>query len=154
WRFEGQTLVTPKESPARIQIPYTPPSEYELSMTVRRLDGTGIFNVGLIAANTPFILGLDGEGRSGLEILDGKMFHANETTHPGMILPVGREATVVCTVRNDGVMATCDGKVIVDWKGNYRRLTFNKGWQVPNPNQLWIGEWSSVFHVSMLVLRP
>ena len=72
-----------------------------------------------------------GWGVSGLERIDGKVSQDNETTHRGWRFVNGRRATITCEVRKGGVAVTCDGKRIVDWRGDPGRLSLVEGWRGP-----------------------
>ena len=40
-----------------------------------------------------------------------------------------------------GISASCDGRTIVDWKGDAGRLSIVGGWKGPNEKHLFLGGW-------------
>jgi serine/threonine protein kinase/Leucine-rich repeat (LRR) protein len=165
WRFDKQSLVTPKELPAakpveetapRLQIPFAPPPEYELEIVATRTEGNDSLVVGLVAGGRQFEAALDGYGGTvaGLALLDWKKIHENETTVKAKVFTNGQASTIVIGVDRQGVTIRADRKTIIAWKGDFNRLTIHPAWAVPDPKQLWVGAWDSTFHIHKLVLRP
>lgn len=156
WVLSGSTLISPNGKACRIQIPYAPgESEYDLTVVVQPKEGSGNFEIGLAYGKAQFMVDLDGSPTadlSGLHLLDGKGAVENETTHKGKVL-IGRPTcTIVCAVRRTGVTVTVDGRKIIDFKGDYARLTMDSFFVVPNPQALFLGAWRSQCVVTKLTL--
>jgi beta-mannanase len=128
---------------SRIQVPYRPPEEYDLTVVAERVRGTEILIIGLVVGSHQATVVLDGWGGgvSGLERIDGKVSQDNETTRRGWRFTNGRPTTIVCKVRRGGVSVTCEGKPIIDWAGDASRLSIVGGWKVPDDGQLFLGGW-------------
>ncbi|OAI55012.1 hypothetical protein AYO44_13745 [Planctomycetaceae bacterium SCGC AG-212-F19] len=159
WRFDGSVLVSPLSDPAILVIPHNPPQEYELEIKAKKLDNDS-FQVGLVAADSQFRAVFDawpGHGvLSGLENINGKGVRDNGVSHVGSVFPRNQVVTILCSVRKPGVRLTCDGKTVVDWKGDFKSLSlggpFNDYPQLKN--KLFLASWRTGFHIQKLVLRP
>ena len=158
WQSDAGGLVA-KSHPggdAELQIPYTPPAEYDWTFEARRegANGHGLI-VGFVTGGSQSTVVLDGFGQtaSGLETLDGKKGKENETTHKGQVFPVGKTVTFTLRVRKNGVAATADGQGLFDWKGDSARLGVHPQWVVPNKQQLFLGSQSN-FRIGRITLVP
>jgi hypothetical protein len=153
WAFEGTTLVAPAQpSVARLQVPFTPPEEYELEITTKREAGASAFVIGLVAGREKlFQVALDVAGQSYLEA-NGKSGLTPGHPYLGNLLPLGKMVPIVCTVRKNAVAVTCDGVRIILWSGDATTLLANPDWAVPAKNRLYLG--GAGFHTSKMVLRP
>lgn len=156
WSFHGPALVTPNRGAGRLQIPYSPPAEYEIEIQATRLEGNNTLTVGLIAGERPFLLSLDGfaAASSGLALLDGKKASVNDSTFRGKVFENGQPATVTIAIRREGAAVRANGKTIIDWRGDFSRLSMDETWTVANPQQLWLGSFNSSYQIQKLVLRP
>ena len=144
WNLSDKTLVYAGDREfAQLLLRGEPPEEYDLTVVAERVSGTEILVIGLVVGGSRTILLLDGWGGgvSGLEFVDGKASGANVTTHRGWRFVNGRRATITCRVRKGGVTVICDGKRIVDWKGDPGRLSLNEGWAAGGENLLFLGGW-------------
>lgn len=144
WRLSKGVLTFAGDKEwSRIQVPYHPPEEYDLTVVAERVRGTEILILGLVVGGRQATVVLDGWGGgvSGLERIDGKVSQDNETTHRGWRFANGKPTTIVCKVRKSGVAVTCDGRQIVDWRGEAERLSVVGGWKVPDEKQLFLGGW-------------
>lgn len=133
WKLESRVLVSPPDRLARMQIPYLPPEEYDLTVEVERVsEKEGSLHIGLLGAGRQFILTCDGWAGDivGLELLDGKSANVNETTLRHKICEIGRVARVVCSVRKDGVTIVADGAKVIHWRGNLGRLSIWEGYGI------------------------
>lgn len=156
WRWEGQTLVSPRGTDMRLQVPFSPPSEYELEIHAARMEGTHNLNIGLVASGRQFLVNLDGYGASisGFHLLDGKSANVNESTYRGKVFTTGQPASIVLVVHRQGVTVRVDGKTIIDWHGDFSRLSMDEKYAVHDAKQLAVGAFNSTFHISKMVLRP
>lgn len=158
WQFSSDGLSSPpKVASARVQIPYVPPEEYDLTLVVERKEGDYSLEVGLASGPRQFHVGLDGWGAgdlTGLYLVDGKANQNFETTYQGKLLQKDSQATLVCSVRKTGVAMVVDGKKILDWKGDLKRLTAAQNWEVPSKISLFIGSWTTRFLIHRMLLVP
>lgn len=135
---------------AALELPIDPPEQYVLTVhSIRpQASSPGTLVIGLVSQGSPFVVVVDGNGKVGLEMVDGRMFNANETTHAGGVYPgtsgTSAASTVfVCTVLKSRVKVTVDGKPIIDWQGDPRRLSLFNVWPVRNRRRLFVGAHST-----------
>lgn len=151
WRFEGKNLLSPLDKPARIQFPYQPPEEYDLTVQITRLQKDGAPVIGLVSGDRQFNFAIDGWAGgewTGLDLLDLKSPPENETGVHRKVLEVGKTTTVICSVRKDGVVCTVDGVKIVAWKGDFHRLSIWDGYKVNRNDVIFLGTYAGVFKFS------
>jgi serine/threonine protein kinase len=158
WKKDGGTLVCYEEFGARIEIPYLPPEEYELTVESERVSAVNTFVLGLVSGSRPFNVMLDynpGENafHSALEIVDGQNFAANETSRAGRVLPERGRFTVVCTVGRGEVTVQVDGKQVIDWCGDVSRLSPNAYWKTPHDQVLFVGGYLCSYRIHRLELK-
>jgi WD40 repeat protein len=155
---DGVLEPTKPASPARVQIPYSPPEEYDLTLVAERTEGKESINLGLFGGGRQFQVVIDGWPTAGylssLWSLDGKDGSDNESTRRGLLLSNGHPATIICSVRKTGVKVAVDGKTIIDWKGNYERLTNPGLAKIPDPRAMSIGCYDVIYRFSRLTLTP
>jgi hypothetical protein len=158
WGFKEGKLTTPGKPFDRLQIPYAPPAEYDVTVVAERRGGTNSLNLGMAVGETQFLVILDGligrEYSSGLDLVDGKPFYANETTFKGALFADGKPGKVVCSVRNGAITVAVDGRKVVDWKADLSRLSIFPGWKVPQKSALLLGSWTSEVRFHQIALRP
>jgi hypothetical protein len=147
-------LVSPDEPHARLQIPYELPEQYRLEIVVERKSGKNGVAVGLSGGGSAFIVEIDGWGcvASGLQWLDGKGGWGNETTRKGELLTTGKPSTIVCDVRRTGVRVSVDGQEIINWAGDFKRLSMHQSWAAPKRNRPFVGAYESAIVIHKLVL--
>jgi len=158
WAQEGQGVSCAPGPASRLQLPYVPPDEYDLTVIAERREGGDAVVVGLARGNAQFITYIDAHPvlgyKSGLELLDGKLVSESPSSHAGALLANGKPSTFQIAVRKGGITFAVDGKTIVNWQGNYGRLTNGASWKVPNAKALFIGAWGSRVHFSKISLTP
>lgn len=157
WRKENGALVTSSVPFGRLEIPYIPPSEYELRLTVQRRQGNDSFDIGLAKGQRQVVSILDGwkDGDiAGLDLIDNKGFMENPTTHQGKLLPTGQSRRIVLTVREKQVIVAVEGQKIIDWPANYDQVSLYEFWKVHHLDTLFVGTYASEFRIDELVLRP
>jgi hypothetical protein len=159
WTLEGGALVSGKEEWARIQLPYTPPEEYDLTAVVERKEGMDTVGFGLAQGRTVFSLWVDGfpakGGVTGLDKLDGMLLENQPGSTKGLFLKNDVPSTVVISVRRGGVRVQVDGKAVLSWQGAYSRLGPSPVWQARDPKApLLVGAFGSRYHFSKILLTP
>ena len=140
--------------PEKLQIPYVPPAEYDLTIVAEKKD-VALFFVGLVAAGTPFSVLLDHNGSTASCIGLFGLGVAGEpsTFFAGEAFSKTAPSTAVCSVRRTGVVVTVDKRKIVEYRGDCRKLPMDPDWKVPDVKALAIGS-NSPYHVSKIVLTP
>ena len=155
-REQGGLLTPPGTDYARIHLPFAPPAEYELMVEgFRRTDGDCL-GIGLPDGDRQgmvMLAGLDG-GTCGLEMIDGFNYMLNNTKVTGLRLELWHAFKVVCSVRRTGIDVSLDGKPIIHWSGDGKRLAVWDRWQVPQKNVPFLGSQGSSFHITQAVLTP
>lgn len=160
WRIEEGALVCRERRPAaRIQIPYLPPAEYDLKLVVERTEGQDALVVGLASGDHQFVHVIDGytvEGKclSGFEVLDGKLARDNESARVGRFIENDRLVTVFYSVRKGRVAAWAGDRNVLDWRGDFARLSVREDYRVKNSGVLFLGAWQSRFRVTEIRLTP
>jgi hypothetical protein len=161
WRFDQGRLVSSSIGVARILIPCVPPPEYKLTLVAEPKGKINTLVIGLVASGRQFIALLDfdvgkPERLSGLECVDGKkVFEAgNQMVFRGQALRETGPTTVVCTIREDRVLVECDGRTIIDFRGDHSRLSPNDYWAVPEKEFLFLGTYNCEYHIHKLGLTP
>lgn len=51
----------------------------------------------------------------------------------------GRPSQIICTVRKNFVIVTCDGHELIRWQGNPQQLRLGDYWNTPNETALFLG---------------
>jgi hypothetical protein len=159
WTLENGALMSGKEEWARIQMPYTPPEEYDLTVVVERKEGADTVGFGLGQGKTQFSVWVDGfpakGGLTGLDQLDGMLIENQPGTTKGTFLKNDVPSTVVIAVRRGGVSVQIDGKAVLTWQGNYSRLGPSPVWKARDPKApLLVGAFGSRCQFSKILLTP
>jgi serine/threonine protein kinase len=153
---QGGLLTPPGTDFARIHLPFIPPAEYELTIEgFRRTDGD-CFGIGLVDGDRQamvMLAGLDG-GTCGLEMIDGFNYMINNTKVTGIRLEKFQAFKVICTVRRTGIDVSLNGRQIIHWQGDGKRLAVWEKWQVPQKNVIFLGSQGSRFHITQATLNP
>ena len=156
WSSDGIALVNHGGPYGRLQIPFSPPEEYQLNITATRISGKAGLHVGLVKGERQFTAVFDSSGRNSfLHVFDRLQdFKKNSTMFDGPLFHKDVPAEIVCKVRNAGVAITVDGRTVIDWEGGFSRLTPYGGTaQVPNRSQLVLGG-DNPFRFTKIELRP
>ena len=157
WSFDGGVLVTSTVSFGRLQVPYAPPAEYDVRMVAERKGPVNSIVLGLVAGGKQFAVVIDAFPRdttSGVDRVDDKAFPDNETGFKGVLLTEGKPSTLVVSVRKGSLAVTVDGRKIVDWKADYKRVSLYPNWKVPRPDALFLGAWTTPYRIHSLELFP
>ncbi|MBI3856520.1 MAG: hypothetical protein HY293_12605, partial [Planctomycetes bacterium] len=158
WKVEGKTLVTPAADFSRLQVAAALPAEYDLEVVAQRAaaDKPDTLVIGLVGGGAQFMVGLDGNmgSKSGLDAIDGKRFVENETTRDGAVFSADKPSTILCSVRKDRVTVSVDGKVLLDWKAEFPRLSLRTAWATRDPKFLFLGSNKCVYRVTKWTLHP
>ncbi len=160
WSFEGASLCSPDDKYTRVLIPYGTPDEFDLSAVVERVQGTDAVLFGFVRGTVTVAVWIDGfsnlGGRSGLEMVDGTLFDKNPASVQSPLLTNGKPSTVVISVRKSAIVATIDGKGLVNFQGNFNRMAgLNVAfWKVVNWKGMYLGTCGSRYRITKLTLMP
>ena len=158
WELKNNVLVTKGLKYGRIEIPYRPPEEYDIQVVLTGMENGQQINLGLAVGDVQFcaVLGarLQRGTTSGLDMINNKSFHQNETTFVGPIFSGSESTFIVASVRRDRISVSVDGKSIIDWKMDIDALSLYPKWAVPHRSSLFLGSWSRGYEVRNLALKP
>ncbi len=130
WKKDGDALRSPEQMNARVEIPYSPPREYDLRMSftpIPLLDGIGLI---CAASDRQFVgvVGNYGNSNCGFELYDGKLSNQNASANrkpDGWVRYLNRHV-VIAQVRNDGATLYLDGASVSVARGPYSRLDLHE----------------------------
>jgi len=158
WTLTNGILSPGMNFRSRLQVPYQPPDEYDLTMVFTTTgDGNPLF-MGIVAGGTQCHVFIDGWNKTGIDNIDKKgtpltqgtnflNYGKGESTY-------GKDNTVVVAVRKKGITLTVNGKNAFSWEGPLSRLSPNPEWAVPNPQALYLGAWDRPLMIRKYVLTP
>jgi len=153
WKLKDGALLSPTTPWARLQIPYVPPPEYTIDMVVERQSEGHTLVLGFRAGGQPAMLAVDAGTMTstvtGLEGVDGIPLRSNQTAYHGRLLLPSSPARLSLTVRRSAITFTCDGKTIVAWSGDPKRLIRLTRWELPDKRKLFLGSSASFLVRSM-----
>ena len=155
WKMENGALISSKASPTILQIPVEVPERYQLTAVVEMLQGDNLASLGVVVQGRGVVAVLAGPGgdNCGLQYVDGKIARHNETSYRGAALKPGVNQ-IVCNVDRNHVQIHCNGKKVIDWKGNPSRLAYAIQTAAAPGNRLRVGSWDTSCRFSQLVLVP
>jgi len=157
WRFEAGVLVSDSAGYSRLQIPFLPPEEYDLTVTCQRGEEDGSLGFGLVYKESQFAIVYDTWAPSckyGIDAISTVDAWMNETTGQGRQLNTGKPATFEFRVRKTGVTTLVDGKTLIRWTGDYAKLKVSWRWPMPNTKLPFLGHDKGVLSYSKVVLTP
>jgi hypothetical protein len=154
WQFQNGKLISPAVFMARVQIPYTPPEEYDIHVTVESDGKQDSLNMGLVVGESRVLAVIDGWDPK-MSVL-GTIEERGETeaVHKGRILAEGRPNTIVYSVRKNRLTVKVNDTTIIDWPADYRRCSLENVWQTPNSKTLMVGAYLSIYQFTKISLIP
>ena len=151
-------LVSPKAFGARLELPFTPPDAYRLTVVAEPLDEPDGLILGQRAGPHRFLvlLGFTPEATqvSALENVDGANVMANPTRHEGPVFVRHRPAEIVVDVLPERVRVAVDGRNVIDWRGRRERLSLSDYWRTRRDDVLFVGSYDCRYRLSRLTLEP
>ncbi len=150
WKLDDGKLVCSEASPAKLEIPYQPPAEYDFRMTYSLLGGGHNVTQYLSRQGKQFTWVLElGLNRCafamcrGCFITDAKNPSLTELANPGP----GPHVSLI-EVRKDRVRAHFNGKLVCEWKTDYADLGLLANWKLKTEQSLGLGSWGcpTAFH--------
>ena len=156
WKLQSGALVATGAPAALLEIPQTPPEEYDVEIVAERLDGDGDLQIGLYAQGKRFSVDVDGPGAaSGVRMIDGRYPYENESGVQTKIWPDKKQHKIVCAVRKERVVLVIDGKELMNWKADYNKVSVSN---TPGPgdkkNTLFLAAANGTFKLLRMVLIP
>jgi tetratricopeptide (TPR) repeat protein len=131
WTLKDGVLESSRTGVASLDLGQEPPPEYDWRLSLRRTGGQAPLLLGLQGGGSTFLLRLDDAGTSRVEVVDGLDFANPPSVRPRAALPVGKTVSLVCSVRKAGVSVSLDGEILLEWKGDLKRLMY-----LPTPEMI------------------
>jgi hypothetical protein len=156
WTKDGQALVSPEDVRPRLQIPHSIPEAYGLELVASRRSGDDAFVIGLAAGGRQATLIVDQRWDRGtaLGYIDGKPPHETETARATCVFTDREPRRVLVMVRPSHITMALDGRLLVDWRGGFDRLSLSPLWTVADEKALFVGCFRSSFAISRMQLVP
>ena len=140
----------------RLQIPFTPPSDYQLTLEGDRTTGLDL-GAGLVVDGRQVLLVFNGFGGtvSGFHLADGRSVADNVTTvRIAKPLADNQPFSIVCTVHPNSVVASVNGRDLIAWHGNAVQLSMADDWEVPDHSRLFLATFNSRDQFRRVTLQP
>jgi len=157
WTMDNGILHSGMNFRSRLQVPYQPPEEYDLTLVFTTTgDGNPLF-VGLVAGGTQCHIFVDGWNKTGIDNIDKKGTPLSQGTNflnYGKGEEYGKDNSILVQVRKKGITLTVNGKNAFTWEGPLSRLSPNPDWSVPNPKALYLGAWDRPLAIRKYALTP
>jgi len=160
WTVQAGALVSPSTHGALLQIPFSPPDEYTLEVTIQRESGCDGVAFGLVAGGRQVALSIDSwPNRGSITALDTIGGHRGFCPHNGTgvktkVLAPGEPVTLVVSVRKSGIAVMADDRLLIDWSGESKQCGLASDWSVPENDRLFIAGCSDSFRISRIQLAP
>ncbi len=158
WSTSDGKLLSPKEFGARLELPYSPPREYRMTLIVEPLDEPNGLLIGNRSGNehrfvTLFSYAQGESHQSAIENVDGDNV-GNDTTLQRTVFRKNQLSQVIVTVRSKRVTMSVDGRTIVDWSGTPDQLSLSDYWKTPDDTRLFIGAYDCRYRFHRISLEP
>jgi serine/threonine-protein kinase len=138
WRFDKGDLVSDDGRPATLQIPYTPPAEYDFRVDFTPTADENSVQQHLYKAPFAFTWAMGTKHDCGFEFVDGKHVWDSPFKNTDRIQANQRYTSVV-RVREGRVQAFLNGKLVVDASTNYANFSKNPEFSQPDNTRLGLG---------------
>lgn len=149
WRFDGNVLSTASSNNSLLVLPSVPADEqYVLKLSATRRTGRGRLAMGFVAGERQAYFELFGQGgRGGLGAIDDVWPAAdNETTFRGFNKGVDVPFAIVCRIERGRIAVEIDGTTMIDWKGEFSRLS-GRPWRNEPAAMLFIASTAASFDI-------
>jgi serine/threonine protein kinase len=142
WRIEDGALICESGGTDRIEIPYNLPEEYDFRIKFIPMDGREQVRQILAKSGRQFIwsMGYRNKPMFCFESINGKDTQSNPTAvanGPSVKSGVLHESIV--QVRNDGLKAFFNGKLLAELKTDYQDMRLSRGWALHDESCLGVG---------------
>ena len=143
---QGPPLVAP-----RIEMPYRPPAEYDFRIVFARVNGNLDISQVLSKSGKSFVWHMGSWSNSicGFDLIDGKNVKDNSSSvKVDPCIQRGRRYTSVVEVRNGGIKAYLDGRLLTSWATDYHDMGIEPGWKLRDSALLGVGTYCTwaTFH--------
>ena len=139
WRFEDGVLVSDDGKPATLQIPYSPPAEYDVRV---EFSASNTVQIHLFKDPASFTWAMGTSHECGFEYVDGK--HVWESPFKASFkLTPGKRYTSLIRVRNNRVQGYIDGQLLVDAVTDFKNFSKNPELSQPDNSRLGIGSFNA-----------
>jgi hypothetical protein len=155
WAMKDNGLWFGYERQNKLQIPvYLPPS-YSLKFTARRNFGKHGVSVMPIVAGRQVMLTIDGfdGATTGIGLVDGNMEDKNETKVNQQIFKQRTPVNIEIQVRDSELKLFADGQLVLEWRGDPKRLDLHKIHRVPSKNWLHLSGYESDILITSMTLE-
>jgi serine/threonine protein kinase len=153
WAREADALVSKGGKPARVQVPYHPPDEYDVRVVFSRHSANFVVNLILTRGTEPFTLVMQRDGIFGFEKVRGEDYYKNASmARFDTALALNKNYTVVVEVRKSGLKVLCNEQPL-SRLDSYADLTMNRDWKLPDPAALGLGTWDGGAAIHKLEIR-
>lgn len=156
WKLDAGVLTNGMNFRSRLQIPYQPPEEYDLTYVLATAHDGNPMIFGLVAGPVQFNVALEGWGRHIISAAEKKEINPpfTKALNYGVGDALGKDNTIVISVRKKGFNFTVNGTKSVAWEGPYAKLANPSDWAVPNLQALYIGAWDRPLQIRKIALTP
>jgi hypothetical protein len=157
WKRDKGNSIVLEKSDGTLKIPYEPPPQYDLEMTLEVIGGSGWTAIGLIKDKSRFVAVIDAVASgyvTGFEAIDGKSAAANETTYKGQVLKLNKPSNIVLSVRDSGATLTIDGQKKSEYRGPYSKLNYSGGYAPAGHNGLYLTFLNTGARITKMQLTP
>ena len=91
---------------------------------------------------------------SALENIDGQNFDGGPTTVEGAQLKMNQLSQIVVRVQKSLVTVDCDGRPLIRWTGDAKRLTLSDYWATKHADNLFLGAYDCRYRFHRVTLTP
>ena len=155
WKKEGGNLVSSTQAFSRIQVPYSPPEEYDLQVDLTRISGQQDISIGLVYRGKQCHVALDRyNGKQSDLMVDMRTNTNGVARFSGKAIDVGERHTVTCEVRKDHVRVLLGDKELLTYRGEPSWSGMNEFWRVSDRDALMVGAHQTLVHIHAIKLTP
>jgi len=144
WRMDNGDLVSDDGRPATLQIPYSPPAEYDFRIEFTPTADENSVQMHLYKAPYAFTFAMGTKHDCGFEFVDGKHVWDSPFKNTDRVQP-NQRYTALVRVREGRAQSYLNGKLVVDASTNYANFTKNPEFSQPDNTCLGLG----TFHASV-----
>jgi serine/threonine-protein kinase len=156
WRFENGDLVSNDGKPATLQLPYTPPAEYDFRIEFTPTGDDNSVQQHLYKAPYSFTWAMGTKHECGFEFVDNKHVWDSPFKH-GERLQTHQRYTALVRVRNGNAQAFINNKLVVNATTDYANFSKNPEFAQPDETRLGLGSYHAAvrFHkVEVVEIAP
>jgi len=142
WALSQGNLTVESGWFCRLEFPYRPPAEYDYRVAFTRTAGNDSIAPICAVGSHQFVLDTAGWGSTifSFSIIDGRMGNNNATVRKAVRwIENGRPYTALVKVRREGVQGWLNGKLVTEWKTNYKEMSLFATWGLRHNDVLGLG---------------